>query len=718
MDVAEYTSQARNRRVKNRFLLLVGVLQFVSFTPAITAYDGQSSNLLFGTASLRYLNPRSTLGGFPGVESCCDTLNSGLGFGASLLVGKTLYQPSQELAIDLLVGGNYSSTTLRRIDFIGFGIVRVNNRDSVDSSLVEHAMRLQTYSAEARANFRYLPTAHPNWQFLVGLNTVFTLAASGEQTETLLRPANAVYEETRSKTRLSFSGDVTPLVRTWIAAGIGVAYEFAVSSSDRLNFGLNIEVPFTNTLRSSERGLTLGLLRADATYTFGTTNSSTAAVVPGVPTDPNVPLVSPWLSGTLTVNELLDDDQVRELGIVTIEETLSRQLYPILPYVFFDQDLSNLNSNTYANLSPEEAKSFDERYSLTFDRARSARRSAITLEVYYNILNILGRRMRDEYPTSSVELHGYNNDRGRERADTNLSYRRAESIKDYLVRVWGIAADRIHCSGGNLSPNAALTNMRDERDREDGFEENRRVEIIPSNEGLIAPVIIDDTLREITTPTIRYRVDYSASGNITGWSLEARHPFLPNQSENGSLLRRQGAGEPPTHVDWRSGDSQKEIPKSADPITATLTISSNENLSTSSTSTLPIKYISISRKKQERIGHYSVDRYRLPLFLYGSDQLQVAQKQIIDLYINNDLDSNAEVDIEAYTDRKGTDTQNDALSRQRANQVRQLISRGVRGKTLGYGEGTKEVSAPFPNETPEGRLYNRTVEVTVYRSLR
>jgi len=33
----------------------------------------------------------------------------------------------------------------------------------------------------------------------------------------------------------------------------------------------------------------------------------------------------------------------------------------------------------------------------------------------------------------------------------------------------------------------------------------------------------------------------------------------------------------------------------------------------------------------------------------------------------------------------------------------------------GYGEGTPEMASPFTNATPEGRLYNRTVEVILLK---
>lgn len=72
-----------------------------------------------------------------------------------------------------------------------------------------------------------------------------------------------------------------------------------------------------------------------------------------------------------------------------------------------------------------------------------------------------------------------------------------------------------------------------------------------------------------------------------------------------------------------------------------------------------------------------------------------------------------EIVIEGYTDAQGSEETNLALSQQRANAVREyLASQGVPRDQL-RSEGRGEASPIASNDTPEGRAYNRRVEIVV-----
>ena len=80
---------------------------------------------------------------------------------------------------------------------------------------------------------------------------------------------------------------------------------------------------------------------------------------------------------------------------------------------------------------------------------------------------------------------------------------------------------------------------------------------------------------------------------------------------------------------------------------------------------------------------------------------------------------NAKIDISGYTDAKGSDAYNLALSKRRADAVAAyLASKGIsrsRLKTTGYGE-SKPIAAnenPDGSDNPEGRAKNRRTEITV-----
>jgi len=72
-----------------------------------------------------------------------------------------------------------------------------------------------------------------------------------------------------------------------------------------------------------------------------------------------------------------------------------------------------------------------------------------------------------------------------------------------------------------------------------------------------------------------------------------------------------------------------------------------------------------------------------------------------------------EIVIEGYTDAQGSEATNLALSQQRANAVREYLeSQGIPGDRL-RSEGRGEASPVASNDTPEGRAYNRRVEIVV-----
>lgn len=693
-------------------LLLIAASVTVT-TQKIAAQSLSYPLSLKAAVSGRYLDPVATLGGLPGAETCCDSLGRGTGYGISALLGLTLVEHRNGLSLDVLVGGSYSGMSFTRDDAFGWALVGTGDDATVDSAQARYTTTLDAVALEIRPELVFRPASFHGFGLNAGVATMINLATSGDQREQLIAPANAVYSDTKINERLRASVSPIPDVRLWAAAYGGVSWQGSLSRRLAMQAGLAYELPLTSLIENESGMMSMGKIRLDLGIRLLPAQEYTKELVVDRPAQDAQPKPK-WLRGAISVYELRNDGSLVTVGKVRIEETMSKQLYPILPYVFFDEEDGALNANTYVNLTQGQTRRFNETTDFTFDRAASSSRSMITLELYYNILNILGRRMRDEFPTSTVVLQGFNNGRGGERADTVLSRRRAESVKDYLVRVWGVSSARIKTTAGNLSPRAASTSMADERDKEDGFEENRRVEIVPSDPRLLSPVVVSDTLREINVPALRYQLATAGDAQIYRWDVEATHPFMP-AGNNQELLHRDGAGVPPEFIDWRPGDSQRQIPKSADPVTASFVINGESALQDSSTSTLPIEFVSIARKRRERLGNLTIDRYRLPLFAYGNDELLVAQADIVNSFIKPDLDASAMIQISAFTDRKGTAASNLTLSQKRADQIKGLLEGASILEAVGFGEGSNSAAPPFPNDTPEGRLYNRTVEVVVLR---
>ncbi len=76
-----------------------------------------------------------------------------------------------------------------------------------------------------------------------------------------------------------------------------------------------------------------------------------------------------------------------------------------------------------------------------------------------------------------LQIIGYTDDRGNERANERLSMQRADAVKQMIVSRGGIAADRVEAMGkGEADPVAS-------NDTEDGRAQNRRVELLIVDEG-------------------------------------------------------------------------------------------------------------------------------------------------------------------------------------------------------------------------------------------
>jgi len=103
--------------------------------------------------------------------------------------------------------------------------------------------------------------------------------------------------------------------------------------------------------------------------------------------------------------------------VFKVEEYISNRLDPLLNYVFFE-DNSSAIPNRYKKLNANEAKNFE---------IESMFRDS-TLEIYHNILNIVGRRLTDN-PTANIKLVGCNADLGAEKLNSDLSKNRANAVK-------------------------------------------------------------------------------------------------------------------------------------------------------------------------------------------------------------------------------------------------------------------------------------------------
>ncbi len=161
--------------------------------------------------------------------------------------------------------------------------------------------------------------------------------------------------------------------------------------------------------------------------------------------------------------------------IVFTKQLRSRTLQ-LLPMVFFDQASSTIPQHYQTFVGRSDAN----KYSIQDapDEKSAKQRSPETeIAKYYEVLNIIGKRMQDA-SSSHIELEGgYSTEPGE---NETVGKDRADVVKEYLVNVWRIEPERI-----TVLPPRLMCSSEDHALKQ---EEARRVAIHTMNRDLIKPV--------------------------------------------------------------------------------------------------------------------------------------------------------------------------------------------------------------------------------------
>jgi len=391
------------------------------------------------------------------------------------------------------------------------------------------------------------------------------------------------------------------------------------------------------------------------------------------------------LEASIIATSVEENGTESSVATVKVEEFVQNKTHPLLNYVFFEHNSSEIPSR-YKTISESAKKDFS--FKQFFQQT--------TMEVYHNVLNIVGRRMAF-YPQAELTLIGCNSNTAEEKNNTELSKARAESVKKYLVENWGIRPERIKVESRNL-PSVPSNPTAD-----DGIVENRRVEIETNIPLIFDPMIVLDTLRETNTPTLRFKPVVKSQIGVKSWKM--------NASQNNRVIKSfAGKGALPQQVDWdlMGEENQKYIPSSDSPIQYNLEIVDNDGkVWTSDLQTLPVRQMTIQNKIWENVDDYELDEFLMIGFGYNKSDLDGRNKLIADK-AKLRIRDNSIIDISGYSDRMGNDDYNKRLSERRAIEVAKYLN--VNQKLV---KGIGEEILLYNNELPEGRYYSRVVKIII-----
>ena len=559
--------------------------------------------------------------------------------------------------------------------------------------------RLDNIFLEGLLGYRF-PEPFGNLHGLLGVRGSWMLAPTFSQSETLEEASGTAAFAGGSPTRNVRTNEVLPnaqSLQVGIVGGLGLNLPLTAQR----NLFLSPEATYAFALTPFVQNLAWqgNALRLAVNFSYSPIANESSALQTNGTQSAGLPLFASATPFNQPIRAIVQavsvDNEGNERGLIRLktEEFVSRQMYPLLNYIFFEPQSAVLPAR-YARLLPEASRTFAEKQFA----------SAYTLDVYYSILNIIGKRLRDN-PTANIRLVGCLGEMGfgpnSEENDPNLALRRAETVRQYLQDIWGIAANRMQVEGRGLpekpsnARNAAL-----------GAEENRRVEILSDAWEVMRPVVVSDTLRETDPPSVRFYMSAEADSGVAKWTLRARQG-------NRILKTISALGKPDSTYFWQLSRERKNVPLTQEPMRYELEVLDNVERETKVENTIAIEQITVQKKRQNKIADKEVDVYRLIGFGFEESRLQGVNLRSFNELIQPNIRAASAVEIIGYTDAQGDAAANLRLSQTRAQTVGLLTaSRNV--KTRGVGSKIQL----YPNTTPEGRFYSRTVEMRVETPVR
>lgn len=380
---------------------------------------------------------------------------------------------------------------------------------------------------------------------------------------------------------------------------------------------------------------------------------------------------------------------VKAPKIIPLERKV-KETFPMRNYIFFDA-LSTKIPQRYVLLTREQAAKFKEEHLLEPEPKDLTGRSQRQLKVYYNILNILGDRMR-RYPQSTVTLVGASLN------DASAGRAMASEIKNYLVDVFGIDAKRISVEGRE-KPDIPSLRPGGTRELDLVTAEDRRVNIVTTFLDLLLPVQIISLQEDPLDSDVLINVE-GAQDLLASWTLEVTDESGKTRSFGPYTLERERI-------------SGKEILGEKLHGQYTLALVGLAKGGQTIRKEQSVRLVRSDQPEEELGFRFSI------LFEFDQSKTVATYEKFLTETVAPIIPSGGSVIIHGHTDIVGEESHNLKLSRERAQQamdvidraLRKLRTKDVRFDTYGFGEDVRR--APFENRLPEERFYNRTVIIDI-----
>ena len=383
---------------------------------------------------------------------------------------------------------------------------------------------------------------------------------------------------------------------------------------------------------------------------------------------------------------IAQDEESEEVNAINVRGQLVTEAFPILPMVYFSEADANLHPR-YRQLRVIEGFASDKL-------------EPLVSEQHKDILNIIGDRMNKNMQ-ANIELRGFS-DPTTENSDCELAGKRVGTVREYLANVWNVDRSRImiEMDSRKCSPdNPTMSRIPQ------GYEENRRIEILSEQKDILAPVIRSRYV-EITeyTPKDLYISSSETIGeNIISWKLASQL--------GDSVLHAKDGAQLPLWIQMpiEKEDARLMQQSMNDQLQMSMIIQDNEGDVGSAEVSIPI---------QRDTTNFAIQRLSLMHFPVQKATLDKQGRNAIDAFLQ-DLEDNASISIIGYTDNLGNAQSNLELSKERAETVYKYI-RSIKPKSnIIKVNGLGSTALPpgiRSHELPESRFLSRTVQIEIIRT--
>jgi len=478
-------------------------------------------------------------------------------------------------------------------------------------------------------------------------------------------------------------GDFSEMNTTIFSGQVGMGYDIPISSAaSKTKASLSPFISYHPYFGQDARNIeswSVSTVRAGIALKFGKAGKAAAEPAPTAVIPAREVIFSVTAPTAAPVN-------------LMVSETL-----PLRNSVFFDEGSSNIPSR-YILLNTNQASAFKEEGLQNVQSLNMAGRSARQLNVYHNVLNILGDRMRAN-PNAVIDLSGASANGPKEGKIF------AENIKEYIVSSFGINGSRISTIGRSkpLIPSEQPGGTKELVLLREG---DRRVDITSSSPellmevggGMMKPVQIVASQSNSEDSDVILNAD-GASAMLKSWSVNmtdangtARHfgPFT-NERENIPVKAILGDNKQGTYKVVMLGETKNGL---------SVTKESSVSLAAQDETT-------------QKAFRYSI------LFDFNKATTISSYEKFLRDVVSPLISSGSTVSIHGHTDIIGEEAYNQKLSQSRAEETQKIIERAlansgtsnVKFESVGFGENADR--APFDNNLAEERFYNRTVIIDI-----